>query len=647
MFRFFVFVALLAGCIADLRMASQPKNGWRAQSRGKVKFVPEYSLYMEPSTFGYAGLVKQRDERAYDNFLRSNIDNEQDKRNFDTEDGKDHLPFRSYETASNDIHQSVKRKIPNDSPGPAMTVTVGESYTVPLRWNNPHASELEVNIWIMRNNKPIVVPIRKPCCSAEGYQDNVFKFTVPESFSTLGQKIPGFEGCTKPNDCVLQIYAHSVESRTYAMGTPLIVKKSKSGADIAPALANLATEPRAHDDDVGTGAGYRDLRPLCRPSNDPGADITTLVPRQPRLVSDVFNHAYQNSDFSPYSGQQPTEISQNMQAAAILKMTVGNRGELGKKYMRSTKELREAANYAKKLDKKARNLIKVYEGVTNQFIASIGQEMNTTDSWDVAQPDGTGKQSTNDCFRCAIVGSTSTRRLTTNTYVPSFRIGSKALLEKAKQYLAPVYGNLIQVKDSGKNSEHGNLGIYNAVLEDLNEEFTAIGENHGYHYLPAVLKTTLTTKKDQTNFKKIGANGQKDGGLYAATQVQDDIKNFGVKVGKNTVPRYGTNLNEASCPGVGTDGLAVLIAGEDEALLSNDQNDPNALYADADCDDDALVAKNPDMACLRPGHDQLSPGQIFAGEGQVTDEDGPASSASTAGLSAFSALVVVLCMYFQ
>merc|ERR1719181_241964 len=115
---------------------------------------------------------------------------------------------------------------------------------VPLRWNNPHASEMEVNIWIFNHKgdkkladgspHPIVVPIRKPVCSGEGHQDNVIAFTIPKDFNQLTSKIPGFEGCTKAQCegnwrdaktcCVLQIYSHSVESRQYAIGFPIVIE---------------------------------------------------------------------------------------------------------------------------------------------------------------------------------------------------------------------------------------------------------------------------------------------------------------------------------------------------------------------------------------------------------------------------------------
>ena len=58
---------------------------------------------------------------------------------------------------------------------------------------------MNFNVWIM-NNK-YVVPVRKPTCSGEGYQDNAFAFTIPTDFNNLGSKVPGFAGCTKLGDC--------------------------------------------------------------------------------------------------------------------------------------------------------------------------------------------------------------------------------------------------------------------------------------------------------------------------------------------------------------------------------------------------------------------------------------------------------------
>merc|ERR1719199_1108682 len=333
-------------------MGSRPKEGWKLRQKNRdVPFRhPAYPLYMEPSDFNYQKLKNQRD-RNYDNFLRSNIDNEQDNRNFDTEDGRDHLPFRSFESASTDKHESVKYKIPAKFPGTNITASPGEPVLVPLRWNNPHSSELEVNIWIVQNK--YVIPIRRPACSGEGYQDNAFTFTVPQDFNSLGKKVPGFNGCKAVGDCVLQIYAHSVESRTYAMGTPLIVE----GHD--GSKADASDESQIQPAGADPALDLSKLRTLCRPSDDPDVDIKTSVPHHARLVSDQYNHAYQNSDYSPYSGQQPGEISQNLQASVLLKMIPGNRGELGKHALK--RDNPAGFRLQNIMLRKANKLIKKYE----------------------------------------------------------------------------------------------------------------------------------------------------------------------------------------------------------------------------------------------------------------------------------------------
>jgi hypothetical protein len=272
-------------CLADLRMASQPKPRGRNNEqytikhqsrRRQIKFNTTHAVYMEPSAFDYAGLRNQRDGRGYDNFLRSNIDNQQDRRDFENEDGRDHLPFRSFEGASTvfaragpplmttEGARTVKNKIPDVFPGTNITSTPGVPTLVPLRWNNPHSSELEVNVWISQNK--YVVPIRLPACSGEGYQDNAFTFTVPNDFNLLGSKVPGFNGCQQVGDCVLQIYAHSVESRQYSMGTPFIVTGYTPGQQVND---ETFIQPAGIDSALDLG----NLRDLCRPSNDPTVNI--------------------------------------------------------------------------------------------------------------------------------------------------------------------------------------------------------------------------------------------------------------------------------------------------------------------------------------------------------------------------------------
>lgn len=490
----FLLSCLGAPCFADLRMASQTKDhgnkkAWEVQQRNRnVPFVTKYALYMEPSDFNYAGLKQQRDGGGYDNFLRSNIDNEQDRRNFNTEEGKDHLPFRSYETAARDVDSgiTVKHKmVAGSAAGDHWEITPGEPFDVPLRWNNPHSSEIEVNIWIMnKDGGPHVVPVMKPSCSGEGYQDNAFTFTIPTNFVDVAS-------CEKIGECVAQIYAHSVESRMYSMGTPVIIKGSKGAWN----AANVQNAPQ------DTALDLHKLHRLCLPSGSntqTHANYEKAVVYKARLSSDVYNHAYQNSDFSPYAGQQPLHISQNLQAACILKMTVGNFGELGKSYVP-----KRAKQHAKKLDKKARNLIRVYETTTNAIIEAIKEDTKNQVKLEFNKPgpnmvectewrdqynknkegrlrgadrtggycpttktcycngdcyfghgpgdaqkdavcveiepteDGKGLQKkagtesdrvgraaqrTETCFRCAEVGSTKVQRQNTNTYIPSFEI---------------------------------------------------------------------------------------------------------------------------------------------------------------------------------------------------------------------------------
>merc|ERR1719456_1579787 len=126
---------------------------------------------------------------------------------------------------------------------------------------------MEVNIWIFdhggssrsgqpaSNDKlavhPVVIPVRKPTCSGEGHQDNIIRFTVPKDFTQLGEKIPGFTGCnpdTKPL-CTLQVYAHSVESRQYAYGFPIIVTghDSRLSAFDTSQIQPMAKDPAITD----------------------------------------------------------------------------------------------------------------------------------------------------------------------------------------------------------------------------------------------------------------------------------------------------------------------------------------------------------------------------------------------------------------
>jgi len=504
--RALLILCLASSALADLRMASQPRHHYLLTNQGTVTWnitgTEDYMhyRYMEPSHFNYAGLKKQK-QRNYDNFLRSNIDNEQDNRNFATEDGKDHLPFRTYETSVSDKYyrEYNRRRTTFIKQHPielGRVVKPGDTMTVPLRWNNPHSSEMEVNIWIFEHasQQPIVVPIRKPSCSGEGYQDNVISFTVPKDFVSLGGQIPGFKGCsedTKPM-CVLQIYSHSVESRTYAIGFPIVIP----GHDKTRTTSASSGIQDASQDPWFDLSGLRDT---CLPATDPSAVISSSKPKWARLVSDVYNHAYQNSDYSPYSGQQQDLISKNLQASAINKMETGNRGELGKSILTST-----ASRKLRDLRRLEDRIYKNYESLANKVIKSIEAkgQMKTT---------GTiGVQKLANDFRCEEVGSTNTKRLQTNTYIPSFQL-PKELEGAARKIVGTKYAALI--------SDSGLVQIYVTSLKDLLPFFYK-ARHLGVIYQEGIVKSTIETKSDDTKFKKINKEGKVDGGKYAALQAK-------------------------------------------------------------------------------------------------------------------------------
>jgi len=507
-------VALLCWSLvaeADLRMACRPRESYKLRNEnGAIKFIDGMPCkYMEPSTFEYKNLAGNNGQKRknYDQFLRSNIDNEQDNRDFGEDDGHDHLPFRTMNT-----------QVQNQESQIALTweLKPGQTNFIPLRWNNPHSSELEVNIWIMSKDsrqKPVVVPIRKPTCSGEGHQDLVLSFTIPLDFASLGGKIPGFTGCRKGSEsnCILQGYAHSVESRTYAFGIPILV----SGHVATQKTTSLNQIQEATQD---PGLNLEPLRDMCLSSADASANIQTAVPRWANMWSDVYNHAYMNSDFSPYQGQQHESISKNLQASIINKMIVGNRGELGK--ARLPNAMKNKLNQLQNLENK---VYKAYESLANKVINKLGNQMKNTGVVTALA----GTQELANCFRCQEVGSTNAKRLQTNTYIPSFTL-PQALIAEARKLVPTQYSDLINDK--------GQVQIYVSALNSLMSEFDK-AKTLGIVYQTGVTRNdqenVLNTKQDTTQFKKRKADGRKDDGKYAATEA---------------LKQYATSINcPASC----------------------------------------------------------------------------------------------------
>jgi hypothetical protein len=340
---------------------------------------------------------------------------------------------------------------------------------------------------------------------------------------------------------------------------------------VTPATATTTTGIQPAKTDVGLNLAALP-RDICLPSTDAAADITTSVPRAARLVSDVFNHAYQNSDYSPYSGQQPEAISRNLQASAIISMIPANQGELGQALLKQQKPA--VAAFAANLRNKAKNLVQKYEGVTNKIIAQIGDKAMK----DTATEGTNGVQKLATCFRCAEVGSVTTTRLTTNTYVPSFQLPANQVAA-AKALVPAKYDGLI--------SASGIVQIYQATLDDLAGEF-AKAATMGLLYQPAIIKTSTTTMADQTQFKKVNAAGQRDNGVYAATQAQAVKKaaaaNVSQKLNVGTSPLMSTlSADDADLPDIGTAAAVPMV-------------DYHGVNKDSTCDDD----KNPTDFCSEP-----------------------------------------------
>lgn len=479
--RILSFLLFIKSVTADLRMASSPKKNFVVEDADNAIPFSKNSIafYMEPSDFNYQGLKNQR-QNNYDNFLRSNIDNEQDNRNFVNEIGRDMLPFRTLE--ANSINNNL------------ITTNINQQTLIPLRWNNPHSSECEINIWIKSNNNDIVVPIKKPSCCGEGYQDNMISFTIPPDFKQLASKIPGFTGCNKIGDCTLQIYAHSVEPRTYAIGSPLIVSDSNVlPGSYVPAVDNNQIAPATVDPQLNINVLPRDV---CLPTTDQSSNYISAVPRFARLVSDQFNHAYQNSDYSPYSGQQHELISRNLQSATILRMTAANGGELGRSILSDNNK-----NFIDSLIAKVNDVVQKYEKVANNIFNTIKDEYSTTSN--------IGDQQLANCFRCPDTGSVNTNRIEQQTYIPSFQISDLNRANQIRNMLKNDVKNLLPVNSN-------TVQIYQASLNELSNDFLNAA-NLGFTYQPAMIKNTITTMQDATNFLKVDASGNKDNGVYAST----------------------------------------------------------------------------------------------------------------------------------
>jgi hypothetical protein len=260
MYHFVDILVLVSIAQADVRV--QPKQAG----------APKGVTFRMPDTFGLAALVAQK-KNNNDQFIRSNVDNEANKRNAATEAALDMMPCRQ------------------NANGPAMQFQRGTAQEIPLRWNNPHDSDCEVNIWT--DGLTQVAPIKRPFTCGGGYQNQRFSFTVPSDF-------PAGKCETAAENCVVQLYAHSVEPRTYAMCIDFTLVPGG-----APPPNSTLTKRQVLNNQK---------------------DIPTTQFQPAVQFNDAFDTAHVDSQYSGYRGQQPQFIRDELKAAIQLQSFTGNGG---------------------------------------------------------------------------------------------------------------------------------------------------------------------------------------------------------------------------------------------------------------------------------------------------------------------------------
>jgi hypothetical protein len=298
------------------------------RQRGAAKGIQ----FREPSTFGYQALVNQR-RNNFDNFLRSNIDNQANQRNAAKEPARDMLPCRQ------------------EDRGNAMQFTRGQPQQVPLRWNNPHDSDCEVNIWT--DGLTLVAPIRLPAPCGGGYQDQRFTFTVPTDF-------PAGKCENAAENCVLQIYGHSVEPRTYAMCidftlTPTLGAPAPApGNGTAPAPAGNSTAPAPAGNGTAPVGNLVDYSRLTKRQAPSSKDIPNTRFQKAIHYFDSFDTSHVDSAYSGYRGQQGAFIRDELKAAIQLQSFTPNGGlvPLGDIDKRATQKMRDQVQKAVKAAEK-------------------------------------------------------------------------------------------------------------------------------------------------------------------------------------------------------------------------------------------------------------------------------------------------------
>ncbi|KAJ3181062.1 hypothetical protein HDU85_003767 [Gaertneriomyces sp. JEL0708] len=356
-------VALLAtGVAADMRVASLAKRGFRDDQirkdaslangrkgqfaagglarRQNVATFP----YQVPSNFGYKAL-KNQEKNNNDNFLRSNIDNEANQRNTNNELAKDMTPCRQ-----DGLGQS-----------PLMQLQPGQNFEIPLQFNNPHDGECEVNIWAnMNQTVPDVAPIARFACGG-GFAQNRPNVTLPADFPV--------DVCAPGKGCLMQLYWHTVEPRTYAVCTNVEITPG------AAAPKKLFTRQ------------------------------TTSVKFNPaRCFADSFDTAHIDSTHSGYRGQQPEAVGAQLAARIEMQSFTGNGGLL------KDAEPRNVIQTRNNLRKQVENAVKRAEKAATKLNKAAQAQLDAT-----CGSRGCAGAYQGDEF--AVVLNPTAKRQFTNTYV--------------------------------------------------------------------------------------------------------------------------------------------------------------------------------------------------------------------------------------
>jgi len=335
-----------------------------------------------------------------------------------------------------------------------------------------------------------------------------------------------------------------------------------------------------------------------------------------------------------------------MQSAVILKMVGGNRGGIGAHYFYLTNH--EGASIAGKLRRKGFKLIKEYEKVANSIIKMIQNKQQNSDTMgpafnqqlvEVTQKAGGEIDSpieygqgwsglkrkngeiTESCFRCKEVGSTTNKRYETNTYIPSFQIEDRTVLDNVKVLISPEYSKVMD--------DNGLVEVYYTAMKDMMEcdesdeginTATGCNRNPGFRYAHSknvcyqgpVMKSTLTTKADQYNYKKqdkmdckfrdtrrrqprgevpwevcTARDNGNDNGIMASAEAfkKDGRKPYGTKVCVDLPDVVGAESASTMSAMDCSFGADCTVPAQAKGVTDiNEAADMHGIYGDSDCD---------------------------------------------------------------